>query len=280
MADDPIEVQPRRSARLRAELSARNLLLSAELPHATTPALTPSIVYEEADGIHGNFFPASYRRILARPEWRRRLDKVYTASRHLPRAGERRRGELECANSSDALLMNVFCHAPVLRSPRMQALLHLSGPNEPGFGVRTRVPLRGGHDDRTEVDMQIGDLLVEAKLSEGGFGSGRPDLMARYQTFQSVFDLGLLSHDKGGFRSYQLLRGALAADFLACRFALVCDARRPDLVEDWFAVLRAIRAADLRSRMVLVTWQEIAACVPRTLQAFLLAKYGIEPNRR
>ena len=39
----------------------------------------------------------------------------------------------------------------------------------PQFGFRPRIPLRNGRTDRTEIDMKLGDLLVEAKLTETDF---------------------------------------------------------------------------------------------------------------
>jgi hypothetical protein len=270
------DVEVRSASQLRREISARNLERAAKLAHETTYGSVASIVYQrDEEGNHGNFFPPSYRRIVAKPEWVRRLDKVYTASGRIVRGYERQRSELDCANSSDALLMNVFCAPGVTRSKRLCALLSLDPGEAPQFGVRVRTPLRGGYDDRTEVDMEIGDLLVEAKLGESGFQTARADLMNRYEQFETVFEVDQLPRTRGQFRSYQLLRGVLAALHHDARFAVFCDARRPDLREEWFAVLAAVQSAELRSRMLLITWQEIAAYLSQPLQNFLAVKYGI-----
>jgi hypothetical protein len=69
------------SAELRRDLSGRNLLLAENIPHESTCGAAPSVLYQEANGQHGNFLPASYRRICASSEWSRRLEKHYTASR-------------------------------------------------------------------------------------------------------------------------------------------------------------------------------------------------------
>lgn len=267
---------PRHTSALRREISSRNLARAADHAHETTYGALPSVVYSEDErGDHGNFFPASYRRILAKPAWAARLNKTYTASSRIVRGHERERAELDCANSSDALLMNIFCHPGTLKSQRVRCLLGVEQGATPEFGVRTRTPLRGGYDDRTEVDMRCGDLLVEAKLNESDFQTAREDLLARYENFADVFDCHRLARTRGQLRSYQLLRGVLTAEHSDSRFAVFCDARRPDLCEDWFAVLCAVRCSHLRSRMVLVTWQEIAVCVARPLQTFLATKYGI-----
>jgi hypothetical protein len=270
------ELEVRSAAQLRREISARNLALAADLAHETTYGSVASVVYQQDDaGNHGNFFPASYRRIIAKAEWARRLDKAYTASGRIIRGYERQRSELDCANSSDALLMNIFCAPGATRSKHLSALLSMEAGETPQFGVRVRTPLLGGYDDRTEVDMQIGDLLVEAKLGESDFQTARADLMERYEHFETVFEVDRLPRVRGQFRSYQLLRGVLAAMHHDARFAVFCDARRPDLRDEWFGVLAAVQSSELRSRMLLITWQEIAACLSRPLQNFLAMKYGI-----
>lgn len=271
---DPLPVQS--ATNLRREISARNLSRAVDTAHEATYGSTPSVLYhEDESGNHANFYPAAYRRIQARPDWQRRLDKAYTASSRIVRGHERQRSELDCANSSDALLMNIFCAPATLRSKALCNLLGVEIGAVPQFGVRVRTPLRGDLDDRTEVDMQLGDLLVEAKLGESDFQTARPDLMDRYATFEDVFEVDRLPRKRGQFRSYQLLRGVLAAVHHEARFTVFCDARRPDLQHDWFTVLTCVRSADVRSRMLLITWQEVAGCLSRPLQQFLIEKYGV-----
>jgi len=76
---------------------------------------------------------------------------------------------------------------------------------------------------------------------------------------------------------YQLIRGVLAAYATGGSFCVFCDARRPDLIENWYSVMRAVRSCVLRCRLQLLTWQELAAVLPKSLQKFLAAKYGIVP---
>jgi hypothetical protein len=77
------------------------------------------------------------------------------------------------------------------------------------------------------------------------------------------------------YRGYQLIRNVLAAHATGSRFCVICDERRPDLMEAWFAVMRAVRSAEMRTRLTVLTWQELAAVLPRKLREFLAAKYGI-----
>jgi hypothetical protein len=261
---------------LRAEVGARNLQRAVAVEHEVTFGDVPSVVYAAGqEGGHGNFLPASFRRILADPGWAARLEKTYTASARLPRAGDRWRGELECAGSSDALLMNVFCYPGVLRRTAVCGALGVEAGLRPEFGVRAGLPMRKGEVDRTELDMVVGDLLVEAKLTEGGFGRASTDRLTRYERVEEVFEMEELPRVGGHFAGYQIVRGVLAAVQTGGRYLVLLDGRRTDLLEVCFRVLRAVRDAEARSRFRLLSWQELSATLPRAVQVYLAEKYGI-----
>ena len=225
---------------------------------------------------HGNFHPASYRAILRRAIWRKRLAKVLTVNDRLRDIDDSRRlCELDSCCSSDALLMNVFCHPIVRRTPAVLAMLGVHEGSVPIFGWRARVPLLDGNVDRTEVDMKFGNLLVEAKLTETSFECCRIERMRQYAGFNDVFRLSDLPRLRRQYQCYQLLRNVLAANAHNASFCLLTDARRSDLIESWFQVLAAIRPLDLRIRCKLLTWQELSSALPRALQRFLDQKYGI-----
>jgi hypothetical protein len=116
--------------------------------------------------------------------------------------------------------------------------------------------------------MKVDHLLVEAKLTESDFQSARFDLISRYRDLETVFDLSELTvrGDKHG--CYQLIRGTLAAYATGCSFCVLCDARRPDLVEDWYGIMRAVHIFNLRYRLKLLTWQELASGLPDSLRQF------------
>lgn len=80
----------------------------------------------------------------------------------------------------------------------------------------------------------------------------------------------------GRHSGYQLIRGTLAAHACGGSFCVLCDARRPELSESWFRVLRAVRSSALRCRLKMLTWQELAYALPPELQTFLKMKYGIQ----
>lgn len=223
--------------------------------------------------------------------------------------------ELDSACSSDALLMNVFCNPEVweneLYAP-VAALLGVERSSRPAFGACPGVPLRTllkprskkaaprEAFDRTEIDMVLGDLFIEAKLTESDFQFAAPALVTRYRDLEEVFDPAKLPRhvpvlpllppnvdpddptvnlpvrkSPERIAGYQLIRNVLAAYAAGTRFCVLCDGRRTDLIEQWFAVLSAIRSASFAANLRLLTWQELAAVLPFGLQQFLETRYGI-----
>ena len=308
------------ASELRHELGLRNRRYSRGRAHVESYGTPPVIVYAPEDGRHGNFFDPAYAAIERHPEWLRRFDKVHTqASRSLPRA-ERRWRELDSSMSSDALLMNVFCTPGVAEDAAVRSALGADGDDSPVFGWKARVPLANGRFDRTEVDMRLGPLLVEAKLTEGDFQTRETAIVEGYcdfaevfepallpraemilkrrrepaespeaysQEFESWVDAGaetpplipaeLLEHEPGvpAYASYQLIRNVLAAHAGGCSFCVLHDERRHDLREEWFRVMAAVKSAELRVRLKVLTWQELSALLPESLRRFLDLKYGI-----
>jgi hypothetical protein len=328
---------------LRRELAARNREFARGLPHVESYGGDPVVVYCPVEGAHGNFHGPAYEAILGRPAWAKRLNKVHTLGKALPRWTDdpkRKWCELDSCMSSDALLMNVFCSPGV--APAVRPILGVYSGGPPEFGWKAKVPLkpglfppqrpqtsrRGPRVDRTEVDMRWGDLLVEAKLTETDFQTRKAEVVEAYQDFDAVFDRELLPRvevltgrrkmaaefheaytqeweDTAGlpaeevveaareyqaglvaeaeeiaprewrYRGYQLIRNVLAAYATGARFCVICDERRPDLMEAWFTVMRAVRTAEMRTRLMALTWQELAEVVPEGLREFLAVKYGI-----
>jgi hypothetical protein len=316
------------AALLRRELAVRNRAWAPGRVHVESHGNDPVIVYgPNALGTrHGNFFDAAYAAILKRPEWVRRLKKAHTGRRTLPRT-ERPWCELDSSTSSDALLMNVFCAPGVLESPRVRSFLGLDDGAQAMFGWKARVPLKNGRTDTTEVDLRLGSLLIEAKLTETDFQTRAATAVEGYRDFEEVFTKELLprialrekrrrmpaefaedytqeweesegDHDDSrvvahafqaglveqawlsqpaipAYASYQLIRNVLAAYAHGCSFCVLHDERRPDLREAWFSVMGAVRSAELRVRLKVLTWQELSVLLPEDLREFLDVKYGI-----
>ena len=267
------------ASQLREEINARNLeyARSQRLSHVCSYGGNAVVVYEPRNRSHGNFLDVSYRAILRNPAWSRRLGKIHTtAAHHLPKADHRWR-ELDSCMSSDALLMNVFCHPRCSKS--VASMLGVQSGESPLFGFRARVPLANGHSDRTEVDMKLGSLLVESKLTESDFQTKAADVVEGYRDFRDVFDRRMLPKVQNKYTSYQLIRNVLAAHALGLSFCVILDARRPDLIEAWYAVMTCVRTAELRTHCQVLTWQELSGSLPPQLQRFLQNKYGIDSSR-
>jgi hypothetical protein len=266
------------AAVLRRELSARSEAYAQkhQLRYELSYGEAPVVVFRRSEDGHGNFLPETFEAIQKNPSWARRLKKVHTqAKTQLPKLWDHRWCELDSCNSSDALLMNVFCHPGTLADGRVAAMLGIDAEARPEFGMRARVPMTEGRTDRTEVDMVIGDLLVEAKLTESDFQTASKELMEQYRQFSGVFAHKELPRRNGRYVGYQLIRNVLAAEAADRSFCLLADARRPDLREQWFAVMRYVRDAALRTRCKMLTWQELAEVLPERLRCFLAEKYGI-----
>ena len=172
--------------------------------------------------------------------------------------------------------MNIFCFPGTLKNGTALNLLAVEPGSIPQFGFKARVPLANGRADRTEVDMRLGELLVESKLTESDFQCREVTVMEGYRDFARGFRASETGAGRLRILSYQLIRNVLAAYHGHCSFCVMLDARRPDLArEAWFAVMSCIRIVDLRMRCKVLTWQELAEALPGKLQRFLREKYGI-----
>ncbi|MGA9904440.1 MAG: hypothetical protein WBQ39_21070 [Terriglobales bacterium] len=272
------------AAALRRDLSerARKYAEVAALPHCLSYGEAPIVCFApyEHGSRHGNFLRRSYQAIRENPAWTRRLTKVHTQGRRslpapMPIADRGRWMELDSCTSSDALLMNIFCNPRTTKEGRVATLLGAPPDQSPCFGYKARVPLANGRFDLTEVDLRLGNLLVEAKLTESDFQKAPKSVLLAYRDFLDVFDRNELPQADDHYISYQLLRNVLAAYALHGSFCVLVDARRPDLTDAWYAVMRCVKPVELRTELRISTWQEVAEAAPTKLRAFLALKYGI-----
>ncbi len=295
---------------LRTEISNRagDFAASRGLPHCRRRG--GAVLFRPYDNLnrHGNFLDGSYGAILESAAWRGRLAKPHPQRRGLPAEIRASACELDSGSSSDALLMNVFCYPEVWR-PELAELLGVPAarryrmePTAVEFGVPAQVPLASGKGDTSELDMVVRyadgaaayTAIVEAKLTEKDFTAAPAHVVRRYRDLEVVFDMeqlprgdDLTEYDPRpgtgedgppAFAGYQLIRNVLAAHHLGASFYVICDARRPDLIREWWRIHSAIRIPGLRARCGLVLWQEVALAAPRPLADFLEAKYGLAPG--
>jgi hypothetical protein len=269
------------ASKLKDELRERAVHWAAaqDIPHYSSLGDLPTVLFPMGQdrNSHGNFHPNSWRVILASDVLVRRLDKPHAqAAAALPveRAAAR---ELDSSNSSDALLMNCFCFpgaAPLIMKG-LGLWKSIGSTALPEFGVKAKLPKTQNRQDATELDMRIGPHIFEAKLTESDFVSKPVELVREYVDFSAVFDDSALPVDGTNFEGYQLIRNVLAAFHLKASLTVLLDQRRPDLLQEWWAVHAAIKSTDLRLRCGFRTWQQVAASSPAPLAAFLSAKYGI-----
>jgi uncharacterized protein (DUF1697 family) len=249
------------------------------LPFYKSLGKHPTVMFERFDNEtrHGNFIYDSYNAILANTEWRRRLGKKHQRPDALPETKRKAARELDSSNSSDALLMNIFCYPDAFNS-QLAALFGLTAILTPDFGTEGKAPLSNGRTDTTEVDMKLGNVIFEAKLTEASFTSKIKSHVEKYDGLSQVFNIEQLTQTDEEYRSYQLIRNILVASHHNYSFFLLCHARRPDLINEYQNVHAAIRTQELQSRCGIILWQKIASVVPESLATFLSLKYGIEPG--
>lgn len=224
---------------------------------------------------HGNFHKASYESILSHPNWEKRLHKIHPNRNTLPAERQPTAKELDSSNSSDALLMNIFCF-PGIMPPEIAGLFNQPSLPLPEFGINPRLPKRDDDEERTELDMRLGgNVIVEAKLTERDFTTKPIDSVNQYSDLTTVFDTRGLPMVDENYESYQLIRNVLDAYACKSSFYLLCDETRLDLLEAFETVKAAIILPKLRSQCNVLTWQQIAKISPPALKMFLEEKYGI-----
>jgi len=173
------------------------------------------------------------------------------------------------------LLMNIFCYPRVTKNRELALFLGTEIKDVPEFGYMPRVPLVRDIVERTEVDMKLGQVLFEAKLTETDFQVQSSALVEQYRDLEEVFECRKLPRRAEKYVSYQLLRNVLAAFALDLEFCVLLDARRPDLLEQWYRIIRCIRSGILQTRCKVLTWQELSRYLPPAVRSFLDVKYGI-----
>lgn len=264
---------------LRKEISrrAKEYAEKRSIPYYLSLGSSPTVIFKSYEGgtLHGNFLPSSYEAILGDRFWSLRLKKPHQQPKALPLEMRTQANELDSSNSSDALLMNIFCNPKAVKNSSLAKLFHQEKLPRPEFGVGGQVPLSTGEKDTTEIDMRLGNLFVEAKFTEANFTDKAKVHVERYRDFKEIFVPTALPQTNNKYFNYQLIRNVLAAYAHGATFFLICYARRPDLLQSWWNVMGCIKPVHLRLRCKFLLWQEIFAILNGELQGFLKAKYGI-----
>jgi hypothetical protein len=306
---------------LRIELGVRSRRYARGLVHIESYGKPPVILFAPEGARHGNFFDPAFAAIQARPEWARRFEKVHTGRRSLPSAERKWRELDSSMSSDALLMnvfctpqvaesaaVSDLMGVEAVDSPVFGWKAKVAYRN--GHLDRTEVDMRWGtllvEAKLTEPDFQTAtpELVESYRDLEAVFDPAQLPRIALAQERRKpaaefpeeytqeeeyvpaeVWRPFVLEVPPGkrveGYRSYQLIRNVLAAHATGSGFCVLHDARRPDLREAWFQVMAAVRASDLRTRLRVLTWQELAAVLPEYLQSFLDRKYGIvAPGKR
>ncbi len=213
-----------------------------------------------------NFHPESFRSILSNPEWRLRTGKA-----HQNVAGVL---EMQSCNSSDALLMNIFCH-PDIR--RWKSIRDLIGEEIDAiiFGYPGQVHINGGQVDSTEIDMALTGSFCEAKLTETDFTYKTAEVVERYDDLHAIFHAEELPRIGENYDNYQIIRNLLATFQHGKKHILLCDERRSDLVRRYMQTVSCLRDMGNRKKCRVVFWQEIVGACGASLRDWIEEKYGI-----
>ena len=259
---------------LRKDLSQRAATYARKHNLGVKTSKSGVVIFQTDDNerTHGNFFTPSYKSIINHTGWRGRLSKTHASAVTAFSKADGIR-ELDSCMSSDALLMNVFCHP---RLNQWKGLKRLFGVTafDPQFGFKAGVKKNTRGDD-TEIDMVLDGIFIESKLTEVDFQQKSASTVGSYDRFEDVFHKEILPQSSKGYMNYQLIRNVLATEQYGYRFYLVCDGRRPDLVREFYMTVRCVKDKGLRERLSVIFWQEIVQVVGNDLKAYLAEKYGL-----
>ncbi|MCI5130021.1 MAG: hypothetical protein D3904_00515 [Candidatus Electrothrix sp. EH2] len=212
------------------------------------------------------FHPDSYQEILKNPDRKARIQKTHS---HVSGAKE-----MQSSNSSDALLMNIFCHPEIGKWKGMSKLIG-GEIDEVEFGFSGKVTCCDGKTDRTEIDVRLTGCLCEAKLTESNFTTKRAEIVEKYVQLKDVFHVESLPCKEDDYENYQLIRNFLAAAQHKRKHILFCDERRPDLVRRYMETVSCLREVQHSTDCRVIFWQELVAVCGSSLRMWMKEKYGM-----
>ena len=198
------------SARLKEQLCASATKYAADGDIAFAARQSAVIFCNLAD----SFCPESRESIERNEDWTARTKKVHS---QVPNTFE-----MQSSNSSDALLMNIFCHPDIAKWKGVQDILGFI-PQIPVFGLKARVPKGGTNGDDTEIDLSICDTFAEAKLTEESFTAKAKSEVERYLDFSDIFHVSSLPQDEHNYGNYQVIHHILPAVHHNQNHLFFCD---------------------------------------------------------
>jgi hypothetical protein len=217
-----------------------------------------------------NFHPQSFASISSCPDWELRTRKAH---QNVPGVLE-----MQSSNSSDALLMNIFCH-PQIRHWKGVSKLLKEDFDKILFGFPAMVSISGGQQDSTEIDMALTGTFCEAKLTELDFTQKGAEIVEQYDNLHRDFHVKALERNGDYYENYQIIRNLLASIQHNRKHILVCDERRPDLVRRYMETASCLKEVRHRKNCRVVFWQELIEACGTPLQQWVGEKYGMCHHR-
>lgn len=217
------------------------------------------------DNIEDNFCKASYENIKSHSSWYERTKKLHS---HFNDGTL----EMQSSNSSDAILMNIFCHPKFNTWKGVNELLGIQSDEQQVFGWNPFFE-NENPEHRTEIDLKIGNHIFESKLTESTFTSKSIPIVENYKDFTTVFDSTLLERSNNEYKHYQLIRNILAAYKYDFYFSILVDSTRIDLIKELLDVVIAIKDPNLRKRINFFTWQEVVNSCGKEIKDYIKNKY-------
>jgi len=218
--------------------------------------------------VEHNFHPESFDNINKKKHlaWKARTSKPHP---NIPGVKE-----MQSSNSSDALLMNIFCHPSINEWQGVRKLMR-TDIESISFGYSADVQLCDGKADSTEIDMSLPDSFCEAKLTEPNFTKKRPLVVENYAGLKKVFHIEALPRKGDDYDNYQIIRNLLASVQHNRKHYLFCDERRPDLARRYMETVSCLREVRWRLNCRIIFWQEIVAACGASLREWIEEKYGM-----
>jgi hypothetical protein len=244
-------------------------LRRSSLAFATRRCLTVDDSHSSAiifSNIADSFHPDSYENISKHAEWESRTLKSHPNVHGVK--------EMQSSNSSDALLMNIFCH-PLIRKWSGVKKVIGSDLEFVSFGFPGAIQLCSGEADTTEIDLSLTDSLCEAKLTETDFTKKRPSVVENYAGLKEAFHIDALPRKGNDYDNYQIIRNLLASVQHNRKHILLCDERRPDLVKRYMDTVSCLRDVQRRMNCRVIFWQELVAVCGSSLRKWIEEKYGM-----
>ncbi len=178
----------------------------------------------------------------------------------------------EVESSRLGLLMNIFCCPDVWNSDGIDALIGCRC-HHPAFFLTCPLLINDGRLDPTSIDIVFEDVFCQAVSPNERFVGQQVSVVNKYRCLEELFDVESLPSHNGIYENFRTIRNLLSAYQYGKRHVLLCDDRRSDLVEAYFATVAAIKNEELRSRCRIVFWQDLLHFVDADLSDFVSRRF-------